>query len=54
MASSTSSDEDGDSWAGADFSRLNDPGALCHFIGIYNYLLDGGDSNDSGYELTWP
>jgi hypothetical protein len=33
-ASSTSSDEDDSSWAGADFSGLNDPRALRHFIGV--------------------
>jgi hypothetical protein len=54
MASSTSSDEDDGSWADADFSRLDDPGALRHFIVICDYLLDGGDSNDDGYELTCP
>jgi hypothetical protein len=35
VASSASSDEDDSSWAGTDFSRLDDPGALCHFIGTY-------------------
>jgi hypothetical protein len=54
MTFSTSSDEDDDSWAGADFSRLNDPGALRRFIGVCNYLLDDGDSDNSGYDLTWP
>jgi hypothetical protein len=54
MASSTSFDEDDDSWAGADFSGLDDPRALRHFVSICEYLLDGGDSNDGGYELTWP
>jgi hypothetical protein len=53
-ASSTSSDEDDSSWAGADFSGLNDLGALRHFIGVCDYLLDNGDSDDDGYELTWP
>jgi hypothetical protein len=53
-ASSTGSDEDDDSWTNADFSGLNDPGALRRFIGIYDYLLDGVDSDDSGYKLTWP
>jgi hypothetical protein len=52
--SSTSSDEDDGSWAGTDFSRLDNPGALHRFIGVYDYLLDGGDSDDGGYELTWP
>jgi hypothetical protein len=51
-ASSTSSDEDNDSWAGADFSGLDDPGALRRFVGVCDYLLDGGDFDDSGYELT--
>jgi hypothetical protein len=54
MASSTSSDENGGSWAGADFSGLDDPGALRHFIDVCDYLLDGGDSNNGGYEPTWP
>jgi hypothetical protein len=54
IASSTSSDEDDSSWASADFSELGDLGALHHFIGIYDYLLDNGDSDDDGYELTWP
>jgi hypothetical protein len=52
--SSTSSDEDDSSWAGADFSGLDDPGALRRFIGIYDYLLDDGDSDDDGYKLMWP
>jgi hypothetical protein len=51
-ASSASSDEDDDSWASNDFSRLDDPGALRHFVGIYDNLLDGGDSDDDSYELT--
>jgi hypothetical protein len=50
--SSTSFDEDDDSWAGADFSGLGDLGALRHFVGICDYLLDDGDSNDGGYKLT--
>jgi hypothetical protein len=53
-ASSTSSDENDGSWAGANFSELNDSRALHHFISICDYLLDGSDSNDDGYELTWP
>jgi hypothetical protein len=53
-ASSTSCDKDNGSWANADFSRLDDPGTLRHFIGVYDYLLDGGVFNDGGYELTWP
>jgi hypothetical protein len=53
-ASSTSSDKDDDSWAGTDFSGLNDLEALRRFIGICDYLLDGGDSDNGGYELTWP
>jgi hypothetical protein len=57
--SSTSSNEDNGSWAGTVFSVLDDPRALCYFIGIYDYLLDdgdsdGSDSNDGGYKLTWP
>jgi hypothetical protein len=52
-ASSTSSDEDDGSWVGVDFSRLDDPGALRRFVGVCDYLLDSGDSNDGGYELTW-
>jgi hypothetical protein len=53
-ASSTSSDEDDNSWTSADFSRLGNPGALHHFIGVCDCLLDNGDSDDDGYELTWP
>jgi hypothetical protein len=52
-ASSTSSDEDDGSWASADFSGLDDPGALRRFVGICDYLFDDSDSDDSGYELTW-
>jgi hypothetical protein len=52
MASSTISDEDDGSWTGVDFSGLDDPGDLRHFVGICNYLLDGGDFDDGGYELT--
>jgi hypothetical protein len=52
--SSTGSDKNDSSWASADFSGLNDPGALCRFIGVCNYLLDNGDSDDDSYELTWP
>jgi hypothetical protein len=52
--SSTSSDEDDGSWASADFFELDDPGALHHFIGICDYLLDDDDSNDGSYELMWP
>jgi hypothetical protein len=48
-ASSTSSDEDDGSWAGADFSGLDNPGTIRRFVGICDYLLD-----DGGYELTWP
>jgi hypothetical protein len=47
-ASSTSSDEDNGSWAGTNFSELDHPGALRHFVGICDYLLDGGDSDDGG------
>jgi hypothetical protein len=54
IASSTSSDEDDSSWAGVDFFGLNDPRALRRFIGVCDYLLDNGDSDDDGYELTWP
>jgi hypothetical protein len=39
-ASSASSDEDDDSWASSDFSRLDDPGALRHFVGICDNLLE--------------
>jgi hypothetical protein len=45
---STSSDEDGSSWADADFSELGDPRALRCFVGICDYLLDDGDSDDGG------
>jgi hypothetical protein len=51
-ASSTSSDKDDGSWAGANFSGLDDLGTLRHFVGICNYLLNGGNSDDGGYELT--
>jgi hypothetical protein len=54
MASSTISDEDDGSWTGVDFSGLDDLGDLRHFVGICDYLLDDGDSDDGGYELTWP
>jgi hypothetical protein len=53
-ASTTSCDEDDDSWAGADFFELNDPRTLRHFVGVCDYLLDGSDSDNDGYELTWP
>jgi hypothetical protein len=53
MPLSTISDEDDVSWANADFSRLDDLGALRRFIGVCDYLLDGGDSDNSGYELMW-
>jgi hypothetical protein len=45
---STSSDEDDSSWADADFSELGDPRALHRFVGICDYLLDDGDSDDGG------
>jgi hypothetical protein len=48
-ASSTSSDKDNDSWASTDFSGLENLGALRHFIGICDYLLDDGDSDNDGY-----
>jgi hypothetical protein len=54
IASSTSSDDDDGSWASANFSRLDDPGALHRFVDICDYLLDDGDSDDGDYELTWP
>jgi hypothetical protein len=53
-ASSTSCDEDDGSWADIDFSGLDDPGTLRRFVGVCDYLLDGGNSDNSGYELTWP
>jgi hypothetical protein len=53
-ASSTGYDEDDDSWAATDFSGLDDPGALHRFVGICDYLLDDGNSDNGGYELTWP
>jgi hypothetical protein len=52
--SSTSFNKDDNNWVGANFSMLSDLGALRHFVGICNYLLDNGDSDDGGYELTWP
>jgi hypothetical protein len=54
MASGTTSDEDDDSWASANFSRLDDLGALCCFVSICDYLLDGGDFDYGGYKLMWP
>jgi hypothetical protein len=48
MASSTISDEDDGSWTDVDFSRIDDPRDLRHFVGICDYLLDGGDSDDGG------
>jgi hypothetical protein len=51
-ASSTSSNKDDSRWAGADFYGLDDPGALRRFIGVCDYLLDNGDSDNDGYELT--
>jgi hypothetical protein len=52
-ASSTSSAEDDSSWAGADFSGLNNPRALRRFIAVCDYLLDNDDSdNDHGYVIT--
>jgi hypothetical protein len=54
MAFSTSSDEDDGSWADTDFSGLDDLGALRRFVGVCDYLLDGGDSDNGGYELTLP
>jgi hypothetical protein len=53
-ASSTSFDKDDGRWAGTDFSGLYDPGTLRRFVGVYDYLLDGGDSDNDGYELMWP
>jgi hypothetical protein len=53
-ASSISCDENDGSWADADFSKLDDLGTLCRFIGVCDYLLDGGDSDNGGYELMWP
>jgi hypothetical protein len=53
-ASSTSFDEDDGNRAGTDFSGLDDPGALRHVISICDYLLDGDDYDDGGYEPTWP
>jgi hypothetical protein len=52
--SSTSCDKDDGSWADTDFSGLDDPGTLHRFVGVCDYLLDGGDSNNDGYELMWP
>jgi hypothetical protein len=54
MTFSTSSNEDDGSWASADFSGFDNPRVLCCFVGICDYLLDGGDFNNGGYELTWP
>jgi hypothetical protein len=38
----------------ADFSGLNDLGALRRFISVCDYLLDNSNSDDDGYVLTWP
>jgi hypothetical protein len=54
IASSTNSDKDNDSWAGADFSGLDNPEALRRFISVSDYLLHGGNFDNGGYELTWP
>jgi hypothetical protein len=54
MAFSTNSDEDDGSWANADFSELDELGALRRFVGVCDYLLDGDDFDNGGYELTWP
>jgi hypothetical protein len=48
-ASSTCSDKDIDSWASTDFSRLDNPGSLRHFIGICDYPLDDDDLDNDGY-----
>jgi hypothetical protein len=53
-ASSTSFNKDDGSWPGVDFSGLDNPGALRHFIDVCDYLLDDDDSDVCGYELTWP
>jgi hypothetical protein len=45
-----SSEEDGSGWAGADFSGLNDPGALRQFLSSRNYLLEGFDSKDESHD----
>jgi hypothetical protein len=49
---STSSDEEDGSSAGADFFGLDDPEVLRRFIGICDYLLNDGDSDDGFYKLT--
>jgi hypothetical protein len=54
IASNIGSDQDDSSWASADFSGLNDLGALRRFIDVCDYLIDNGDSDDDDYELTWP
>ena len=51
-SSSVDSKEDGSGWAGADFSGLDDLGALRQFLGSNNYLLEGVDSNDESHDLS--
>jgi hypothetical protein len=50
VTSSTDSTEDSDGWAGADFSRLRNPGALRQFMGVYDYLFDCPDSDEEYYD----
>jgi hypothetical protein len=49
-SSSINSKEFGGGWAGADFSGLDDLGALRQFLGSNNYLLKGFDSDDESYD----
>jgi hypothetical protein len=47
-SSSIDSEEDGDGWASADFSGLDDPGALRQLLGNSDYLLEVlGPNNES-------
>lgn len=41
----TNSRDGADGWVGLDFSGLNDPKALHHFLGARDYLLKASDSN---------
>jgi hypothetical protein len=48
-SSSIDSEEDGGGWAGADFSRLDDPRALHQFLDSCNYLLKSLNPGDESY-----
>jgi hypothetical protein len=52
MPASTYADfvEDSDSWAGADFSRLRDPEALCRFLATSNYCFSYSYFDEGSYD----